>query len=107
MTAASPFEWLCEQLEVRTTLKRIEARGTVRLALKEAGFTPKDISAPELKVVVRKLLVRELEARRIEGAEGVCRSLAAEMPMSVAVDDVHKQAETAMSIFGRLGRMRR
>ena len=106
MTAASPFEWLCDELEARTSLKRIEARGTVRLTLKEAGFSPKGISAPELKVVVRKLLVRELEARRVEGAEEVCISLAAEMPMSVAVESTKKQAETAMSIFGRLGRMR-
>lgn len=106
MTEASPFEWLCGELEARTSLKRIEARGTVRLTLKEAGFSPTGISAPELRVVVRKLLVGQLRARRIENADSVCEDLARDMPMSVA-SEAHEQAETAMSIFGRLGRMRR
>lgn len=102
----SPFEWLCEQLEARTSLKRIEARGTVRLTLKAGGFSPKSVSAPELRVVVRKLLVGELEKRRVEGAQGLCDALAREMPES-GYSEAPAQLETASSIFGRLGRIRR
>ena len=38
MSAGEAFEWLCAELERSTALDRLEARGTVRLTLREAGF---------------------------------------------------------------------
>ena len=106
MNAVSPFEWLCDELEARTSLKRIEARGTVRLTLKKAGFSPKSVSARELRVVVRKLLAPELAARRIDNAKALCDEIAHDMPMSVHPLAMNR-GESATSIFGRLGRMSR
>jgi hypothetical protein len=99
----SPFEWLCEELEARTSLKRIEARGTVRLALKQAGFSPKEVRPDELRVVLLRVLAGELKSRKVEDSEGLCEDLARELP---SLEDRAQQTETAMSIFGRLGRLR-
>ena len=44
MAGSSAFEWLCTALEESTTLERLEARGTVRIALKEAGLEPRTVA---------------------------------------------------------------
>ena len=44
MANSTAFEWLCEQLETHTSLDRLEARGTVRLTLKEAGLEASRVS---------------------------------------------------------------
>ena len=40
---ARTFDWVCAQLEERSSLDRLEARGTVRLALKQAGLEPRHV----------------------------------------------------------------
>jgi hypothetical protein len=42
--AADLFDFVAEQLEHHTSLDRLEARGTLRLALKEAGLDPQSIA---------------------------------------------------------------
>ena len=100
---SSPFEWLSEALEERTNLKRIEARGTIRLALKATGFDPKQVTQHELGVVIRKVLPRELESRRIEHGEALCEGLARDLAAQT-FESGAARTDTAMSIFGRLGR---
>ena len=43
--AASIFELVAEELERRTDLAKLEARGTVRLSLKQAGLDAHTVSA--------------------------------------------------------------
>ena len=38
MADARAFDWVCEEVEKKSSLSRLEARGTVRLALKKAGL---------------------------------------------------------------------
>jgi hypothetical protein len=48
MASANAFEWLCGCLESVTDLDRLEARGTVRIALKRAGLEVKMLSAEQI-----------------------------------------------------------
>lgn len=99
MAESRAFDHVCETLEARTSLNRLEARGTVRLALKEAGLEPGSVTARQLSVVVERILPGELGARGIGDADAICRDLV----HSLAVLPSAETAESPESIFGRLG----
>ena len=48
MADSNAFTTLCEKLEQSSTLDRLEARGTVRLSLKQAGLEAASVSASQL-----------------------------------------------------------
>ena len=100
MAETSAFEFVCEKLEERTSFDRLEARGTVRLALKSAGLEPRSISSDQMKVVLEKVLPGELAARGIEDSEAVCRTLATQV-IGVAGSGENDSPE---EVFARLGR---
>ena len=60
--AADLFDFTAERLEHHTSLDRLEARGTLRIALKAAGLKAKSVSAAQLCVVFEKLMPDELDA---------------------------------------------
>ena len=98
--ANSPvFDWVCEELERSTRLDRLEARGTVRLALKDAGLEAGVVQPDQMKVVIERLLPRELEGRGVEGAAAVCEQLA----MRVEGVDAGTSEESPDEVFRRLG----
>ena len=47
------FDRTCDELEQRTTLDRLAARGTVRIALKSAGLEVTSVDAAQMGVVLR------------------------------------------------------
>jgi hypothetical protein len=100
MAASTAFEWLCEALESETSLDRLEARGTVRQSLKEAGLTAASVTGKQLAVVAERVLPSELEARGIEGAEAVCLRLAGQLGQ---LTDGSEQADSPEAVFARLG----
>ena len=66
MSASSAvFERLSEEIEAATPLSRLEARGTVRLALKEAGLEARTVTADQMKVVLQGILPDQLRARGV------------------------------------------
>ena len=73
------FNRVAERLKHHTGLSRIEARGTLRIALKIAGLTAKSVTAGQLCVVFEKLMPDELEKRGVSDAVAVC---------SAVIDDV-------------------
>jgi hypothetical protein len=99
MAEASAFDLVCGEIERATALSQLEARGTVRLALKQAGFDARGVAPHELAVVVRKLLPRELELRGVPGGEALCERIAA----SLAADAPAPRRETPEDVFRRLG----
>ncbi len=76
MNREAEFENASNLLEELTVLSRLEARGTLRIALKAAGFDPKDLAREPMLVVVTKILPNELANRGIEDAESTCAELA-------------------------------
>ena len=93
------FEKVCDELERATSLGRLEVRGTVRLALKQAGFDPRTIRGDEMAAVLRKLMPGELQRRGVADADRSCEAVAR------AIGDVSPRAagETPEEIFRRLG----
>jgi hypothetical protein len=101
MAGSQAFEWLCEAIEAGTSLERLEARGTVRIALKEAGLEARTATPSELAVVVAKILPRELRQRGVADESAVCTRLSAGLRnLDVGGAAAH---DTPDAIFRRLG----
>lgn len=100
MADSPSFDLACEVLERETSLDRLEARGTVRLALKAAGLNARDATPQQMSVVVDNLLPRELQARGIEAGDAVCASLCEKLLGMKAPEGVSDSPE---AVFARLG----
>ena len=99
MADAPAFDWVCNELEQQTSLDRLEARGTVRIALKVAGLDARSLTPDQMKVVLEKLLPKELESRGVSDSEGVCRVLASGI---ASLDGGDSGVETPEEVFRRL-----
>jgi hypothetical protein len=102
VTDAPAFALVCSHLETTTGLDRPAARGTVRLALKEAGLDAETVSPAQMSVVVQKLLPRELRSLRISDVEGHCTALLARLKR-LAMGDA-TGGDGPQAVFQRLGR---
>jgi len=99
MADSNAFTTLCEKLEQGSTLDRLEARGTVRLALKQAGLEAASVAPSQLVVVIEKILPDELRSRGVDDADTVCSQLATELK---AMPD-NEAGTSPEAIFERLG----
>jgi hypothetical protein len=99
MADLTVFEKACESLERLTQFSRLEARGTMRIALKEAGLDPAFVKAAELSVVARRVLPGELALRGVADAESICERLRTEI---AAIQD-SASGDTPEAVFARLG----
>jgi hypothetical protein len=99
MATSTAFEWLCEELEKTTTLDRLAARGTVRIALKQAGLEATSATGDQLAVVLARVLPGELTGRGIEDADGVCQQIAARLE---AIPAALSSQDTPEAVFERL-----
>ena len=99
MPDSASFEFSCDQLERATSLDRLEARGTVRLALKETGLEARTVTSHQIAAVLTKVLPQELTNRGVEDAETTCRTIA------TAVSDLPDEGagDTPEAVFQRLG----
>jgi hypothetical protein len=99
MPDSAVFEKVCDDLERATSLGRLEVRGTVRIALKNAGLDTRTVRGDEMAVVLRKLMPAELASRGIADGEKTCeaigRGLAGVAPQAAG--------ETPEAVFRRLG----
>lgn len=102
MAGSTAFEWLCSALEESTTLERLEARGTVRIALKEAGLEPRAVTPSEMRVVAQKVLPRELRQRGVQNEATLCGRLIAGLQVLEGQSE-GASADTPDAIFRRLG----
>jgi hypothetical protein len=100
--ADTSFDTAAESLERHTSFNRLEARGTLRIALKAAGLEPGSVTIQQLKVVFEKLMPGELETRDVSDAEAVCRTVAQEIALTSAASGTDAPADLD-EVFGRLG----
>jgi hypothetical protein len=103
MADAPAFDWMCNRLEQDTSLDRLEARGTVRLALKGAGLDARSVTPEQLAVVIEKVLAAELTARGVDDAAGLCSRFAADLRSEAGGLSVAGASETPDAVFSRLG----
>jgi hypothetical protein len=102
MADANVFDHVAGALEAATNLDRLEARGTLRLALKEAGLDARGVRAEEMKVVVGSVLPGELSTRGIEGADALCQQIASSLDGRAFTSDA-AGAASPEDVFRRLG----
>jgi hypothetical protein len=99
MAESNAFTTLCESLESTSSLDRLEARGTIRLALKQSGLEAGSVTASQLVVVAEKILPEELKSRGVDSADSLCQQLATTLK---AMPD-EGGAESPEAVFKRLG----
>jgi hypothetical protein len=99
MVDSAAFAHVCNALESATYFSRIEARGTVRLALKCAGLAANSVTPEQIQVVIERVLPVELQNRGIPDPDLVCRIIAS------GLTGVSSEAssDTPESVFRRLG----
>jgi len=97
---SAAFDWVCEQLEESTSLDRLEARGTVRLALKAAGLEARSVSPDQMRVVAEKVLPDELASRGIADGRELCNRLCSGL---AGLRAGPAEGDTPDEIFRRMG----
>ncbi len=102
MKKSSEFDLVCEKLEEWTSFNRLEARGTLRIALKESGLDVKTTRADQLGVVIERVLPQHLRDRGVEDPEKICQLLIDAIPRGRAADSA-EPADSPEAIFERLG----
>jgi len=100
MAESQAFDRVCIMLEHLTELNRLEARGTVRIALKQAGLKSDSVRADEMVVAISAILIGELEARGIAEAADLCGKITD----SLSRIDEAARDDAPEDIFARLGR---
>lgn len=93
------FDQATEKLEECSSLNRLEARGTLRIALKDSGFDAKSVAPDQLRVVIERLLPQHLRDRGVSDPDRVCQLLVDSIP-NEAPSEAHDSPE---AIFARLG----
>jgi hypothetical protein len=76
MQGSPAFAWVCAELVRATSLSELVARGTVRLALKQAGLELQTVSGKEMAIVLREILPKELANRAVAESKRLCADLA-------------------------------
>ena len=100
--AASLFDIAAQRLEESTDMDRLAVRGTLRIALKQAGLDAQNLTTPQLRAVFEKLMPKELEARGVSDAAATCRT-AIDTIESIANAAGLKASSSPDEIFKRLG----
>ena len=99
MADSQAFEFVCGQIEENSSLDRLAARGTVRIALKQAGLEARSVTPDQMAVVVERLLPTELTARGVADGESLCTEICAGLA-DISPGDI---TETPDAVFQRLG----
>jgi hypothetical protein len=100
--ATDLFDLAAEKLERTTDMDRLAARGTLRIALKEAGLDAHKLTLPQLRAVFERLMPKELDARGVSDAAATCEAAMHEIARSADAIDIASSASPD-DVFKRLG----
>jgi hypothetical protein len=103
MADSRAFEWTCAELEATSSFSKLESRGTIRLAVKEAGLEADRVTPQQMSVVAERILPGELRNRGVEEAEGICGALISGL-RALPVLEAEAAQETPEDVFKRLSR---
>ncbi len=99
----SLFELVADEIQKRSDLESLEARGTVRLALKSSGLTANEITKAQMIVVIDQVLPRELRVRGVENPEAVCGEIA-QAVKGLEIEGGESSGSSPEDVFRRLSR---
>ena len=100
--AETIFEFVASTLQDATELDKLEARGTVRIGLKEAGLDARGVSKEQMAVMLQRTMPKELSSRGVESPDTICQSLVTALKGFSAADG-EKSSESPEDVFRRLG----
>jgi hypothetical protein len=103
MAVSQAFEQACEALESASSLNRLEARGTMRLALKEAGLDVKAVTPTELEVVIARVLPMQLERHGIADLPSVCNALRSAIDPGARPASLKDRPDAVFQRMGKIG----
>jgi hypothetical protein len=103
MADSAVFDFTADGLVAATSLDKLAARGTLRLALKAAGLDPGAVTTRQMLVVLKSVLPGELRKRGVEDAEAVCQRAAEALARAGLSSEAADGADRAAAIFARLG----
>ena len=95
------FDSAAERLESHSDLDRLEARGTLRIALKLAGLAADSVTPSQLCVVFEKVMPGELEKRGVSDAAAVCSAVVTDL-MNSPTPVEGESGDDTDAIFRRL-----
>lgn len=96
------FDLAAEKLEATTGMDRLASRGTIRIAVKEAGLDARKLTLAQLRAVFEKLMPKELEARGVGDAPAT--SAATMDEIARCADRIEIDSSTSPDdVFRRLG----
>jgi hypothetical protein len=99
----SLFEFVAAELQKRSDLENLEARGTIRLALKSSGLTASEVTREQMVVIIDQVLPRELQVRGVENPDGVCGELS-QAVKGFEVEEGESAGASPEDVFRRLSR---
>lgn len=100
MSAPSLFDWFADRIVLRTSLSRVEARGMLRVVLRECGLPVETLAPAQLRPVVQRMLGPALQRVKVAYTDAVCESLLKDLEESPAPSSA---GEDAAAVFGRMG----
>jgi len=80
-------------------MDRWTARGAIQLALMDAGLEASNVTAAQMKVVVERLLPKQLQSQKVADVPNLC--LRIRDALSMLGDD--SKADSPDKVFQRLG----
>jgi hypothetical protein len=99
----SLFDFAAAELQKRSDLETLEARGTIRLALKSSGLTASEVTREQMVVVIDQVMPRELRVRGVENPEGVCGELS-QAVKGFEIEGGESAGTSPDDVFSRLSR---
>jgi hypothetical protein len=102
MADSKAFEWLCGELASCTELSAIEARGTVRIALKKGGLSADSVTPAQLQVIVKRVLPDELRRRGSEDGQSICDQISIRLK-DAGFSETGGASDSPEAVFARLG----
>lgn len=100
--SASIFDFVSDELERLTRLEKLEARGTVRLALKAAGLDPRTVTTDQMVATLEKVMPNEIRARGVADGETICRTIVTGLRATHPASTSAASSESPEAIFRRL-----
>jgi len=99
---ADLFDCAAGLFENRTGLDRLEARGTLRLVLKDAGLDAGSLDVEQLRALFAKRMPAELAKRGVDDAAAVAKAIWEEIERSPAAGSSARSVSLDET-FRRLG----
>jgi hypothetical protein len=97
------FDVAAERLETHSDLDKLEARGTLRIALGTAGLDVNALSIAQLEAVMDKIMPGELERRGVWKPESVCSAVMTDVKQQLGEAADTPEGASPESVFRRLG----